>query len=336
MNCSYCYIPEYNRSNQKEDDIVILESLKLFIKKVETEEYQIGSFCLHGTEPSLMSPTALSELVNLVMTHRKKYNSTNHTVAIQTNGLRLNAEYLKILEQLIEDKKNIRISFSIDPPKNLHDKYRNKSYDTVIENYEIAYNLGFPVAILAVITKDTLQFNKEFADFMQSQIDRKKEYGNPYKVKAKFAVGDLSLTPDEMVEIGSYLKFRGLLQLFQSLSPGYCIQSGNECNWFEFDIYGNSYSCNKAFLNEGVFANWKNDKFDDIIRKRKFLYSNILQSEKCSNCEFEIFCNAGCPLDRWQSGDSIGLAHDCSLIKFVFQTLLDNNEDIYSFIDSNL
>ena len=128
LNCSYCYVPEYNKKSLKEDDAFILNALKDFIAKTEREDFRIGSFCLHGSEPSLMEPETMLQVIKSINSHWVKYDIKGYNVAIQTNGLRFTREYLGYLKQNLKSPKMLRIGFSIDPPKQVHDLYRNNSY----------------------------------------------------------------------------------------------------------------------------------------------------------------------------------------------------------------
>lgn len=335
LRCSYCYVPEYNKSTRKQDDVRILESLSGFISKVEKEGYEIGSFCLHGAEPSLMSPESLARAVKMVNKHWEKINCQNF-VAIQSNGIRFDNQYLRILKQAIGSTNKIRLGFSIDPPKTVHNKYRENTFDKVVANYEEAITINFPVSILSVVTNETINYLSEFRDWMQTQLERKKKYGNPYRVKIKFATGDMALNEAEMKQFAYFLLENDLTSLVQILSPGYCIQSGNECEWFEFDISGNCYSCNKTFFDEGIFANWHRESFDKIFEKRAGLFLKVIEHEDCHECEYESLCNSGCPVDRIKTGEMAGKAHECSLIKIVNNEILKQEKNIVEFYYNNM
>ena len=84
MLCSYCYIPEKNRTEKKVKDSQIITSLIKYIDKVEKEGFAIGKFCLHGAEPSLLAPESVVDIVNQINKHWKKKNiSGSHEVSIQ-------------------------------------------------------------------------------------------------------------------------------------------------------------------------------------------------------------------------------------------------------------
>lgn len=336
MNCRYCYVPKADKTGEPVSKSKILGSLSQFIFKAEREKYAIGSFCFHGTEPTQMSPATLAESSLLVYEHWQREGIANRRVALQTNGLNLDEYYLSELAERLGKADKLRLSFSIDPPKAVHDKYRNKSYDRVMRNFIEAKSKGFEVAVLSVVTKDTLSRFEEFADWMKHWLDKSSETGNPLKIKIKPATGEYGIYGSDMEKLADLLDEYKLLNLAQILTPGYCIQAGNECMWFEFDIDGNCYSCNKAYNEKGKFADWNRDSFDEIFAKRKELYMRNMQSKECSSCEYEFLCNSGCPIDRLYTGESAGKAHECILIKKAMLSLEEKGLHIVEFYNNNI
>lgn len=323
MNCLYCYVPDSWRKQKKTGDKEILLALREFIGKVEREGYRIGRFCFHGSEPTLMSPEDLARGAALLRAHWHRNGISQKAPAIQTNGLNLNRDYLEKLKKAMPEESLMRIGFSIDPPAEVHDKYRNNSFEIVENNLNQAIEMGFPVSILSVVTADTLDRLDEFSSWTRKYLNLKNAKGNPYKVKIKFATGSHGLDDSHVKEVGKYMIENELLELVQILSPEYCLQSGNECRWYEFDIDGNCYSCNKSFGPDGSFANWRETSFDEITRLRSELFADEIMHEDCSKCPYEAFCSSGCPIDRFKQGPMAGKAHECSLIKMAYDNAGD-------------
>lgn len=323
MNCLYCYVPEQSRKQKKAEDNEIISSLREFIAKLEREDYQIGNFCFHGAEPTLMSAEALGRAASLVRAHWTRTNCSNKAPAIQTNGLNLSEIYLNNLKKSLPPDGLLRIGFSIDPPKQVHDKYRDNSFDKVEANLYKAMDMGFPISILSVVSPETLDNLNEFGKWMKKMLKLKKENNNPYKVKIKFATGQYGLNDDHIKIIAKYLIDNDLLELVQILSPEYCLQNGNNCKWFEFDIYGGTFSCNKSFAPEKSFADWREESFENIIEKREKLFIYEKTHEECSICPYEAYCSSGCPIDRFKEGEMAGKAHECSLIKMAYEYSLE-------------
>lgn len=336
MNCKYCYVPQYNRYSNRYEDSVILKSLDLLIEKFENEDFKIGSFCLHGTEASLLKIESIAQVIQKVNKHWEKNNTSNYNVAIQTNGKNFTKSNLIKLKSMIGNPKKFRIGFSIDPPKFVHDLFRDNSFDIVEKNYFDAMDLGFPVSLLSVVTKETINRLKDFGEWMHKQLDLKKKFGNPYKVKIKFATGEFGLSEDDIKVFSNFIIENNLLSLPQIFSPGYCIHDGNHCMWYEFDIDGNCYSCNKTYNNEGIFANWISEKFEQIIDKRQNLFANVIRHSDCLECQYEFLCNSGCPVDRYKTGEMAGKAHECTMVKIVYDYITNSNMHIIDFYNNNV
>lgn len=335
LNCDYCYVPKYNKNSLKEDDSLILESLEHFIEKVEAEKFQIGSFCLHGAEPALMAAESLAKVANLVGDHWKKSKSSHREIAIQSNGTRFQQDYLLTLKKYLLPGYGIRLGFSIDPPRVVHDHYRNNSFDKVVNNFETAFKLGFPISVLAVISDLTMEHLTGFGLWINKQIQRKEHFGNPYKIKAKLLTGKQGFSNVNSLKLARFLIDHKLQSLIQILTPEYCLQAGNECEWFEFDWEGGCFSCNKNFNSQGQFASWKTESFEEILKKRQTLFLSQPTHAECVVCPYEYLCNSGCPTDRIKSGRMKGKAHECDIIKTILTELQNQNIHIVDFMENN-
>jgi uncharacterized protein len=316
LRCRYCYVPQALKATKANDDLVI-KRLKKFLNKTEKEGYQIGSFVLHGAEPALMSAETLIEVVSLMQDHWLRHGQYKRAVGIQSNGTLWTPEYLQKLKMKLPDMNMLRLGFSIDPPKEVHDQNRDGSFNRVISHYETALEMGFPVSVLSVVSEETLQYKSEFAEWMKVQLKRQAQDGNPFKIKSKLATVEWGLNESQVKEFARLIVEEKLFSLIQILTPGYCIQDGNECFWFEFDLEGNAYSCNKQFNESGIFASWFEQTFDEIFEKRAGLFQNYSTHPDCELCPYQFICNSGCPVDRFKNGSMAGKAHECELIQAV-------------------
>jgi radical SAM protein with 4Fe4S-binding SPASM domain len=335
LNCQYCYVPKTYKNIAKPDHETILNRLQKLINKIENEGFQIGAFCLHGSEPALMSPETLVEVSSTLKKHWKKLNCKNRAIAIQSNGTRFTTEYLTALKNNLSRLSDIKLGFSIDPPKVIHDQFRDNSYDLVSQNYLIAMEMGFPVSVLSVVSDSVLDHLAGFKSWMKEQLDRKEQTGNPYKIKIKLASPPQMFSLKHIPALTDFLIENELQSLLQILTPGYCLQAGNECEWYEFDIDGNCYSCNKNFNQKGIFANWLQEPIFEIVNKRKQLFINDPVHAECSQCEYEMICNSGCPSDRITSGEFAGKAHECEMIKKMLNDMETKGIHFINFYNQN-
>ncbi|HOJ50157.1 MAG TPA: radical SAM protein [Spirochaetota bacterium] len=316
--CKYCYLPESFKRSRKKDDKEIIENIETLIKKIEQEGFRINSFTFHGSEPSLILPAYFGKIINIIKKHWEKNKIKNQKVCMQTNGLNTDIKYLKEIETL-SSKENFNISISIDFPPQVHDYYRNNSFEKVYKNYKDALNNNFNISILTVVNKKTIEYLNDFYYYIHQELDKKKYYSNLKKIKIKFASGKESLDNSMMEEFAIFLDKYNLFHITQIFTPGYCFQNGNDCFWLEFDSDGYCYSCNKTFTENGNFANWYNESISDIIIKRKNLFKNYYESKECYKCPYQFICNSGCPVDRYKEGDMKGKSLECVLVKKTFE-----------------
>ncbi len=314
-------MPAYNKNNSTVNDEQVLVAFHDLLAKLERERYHIGSFCLHGAEPALLGPEYVAKIAVAMAEHWDKSAIEKKGIAIQSNGTLFDHEYLTSLKSRLTSGADVRLGFSIDPPKAVHDEFRQNSFDLVEQNYKLAIELGFSVSVLSVITENTLNHLHGFREWIDTELERQQKTGNPYRIKIKLATGKHAVTLENMETFIEFLLKHNYQKLIQILSPGYCLQAGNECEWYEFDIEGNCYGCNKTFNDKGIFASWRNETFDTIVEKRRGLFLNENQHSDCNSCEFEFLCNSGCPADRHKSGPMAGKAHECEIIKAVMKDL---------------
>lgn len=335
LNCKYCYVPGYNKKNVSVNDDQVLTAFFELLAKIEKEDYHIGSFCLHGAEPALLNPKPVAMIAAAVAKHWERAGIEKKGIAIQSNGTLFDRDYLTTLQSELTSGEAVRLGFSIDPPKIVHDEYRQNSFDLVEENYQSALDMDFPVSVLSVITDKTLDHLQDFVAWMDFQLDRQQKTGNPYRIKVKLATGKHAISQERMASFIEFLIRHNYQKLIQILTPGYCLQAGNECEWYEFDIDGNCYACNKTFNDSGIFASWRSESFDTIVKKRRRLFLNDHQHSECSSCEFEFLCNSGCPTDRHKTGPMTGKAHECEIIKAVMKDLEEKGIHLADFYNHN-
>ncbi|MBT4289012.1 MAG: radical SAM protein [Deltaproteobacteria bacterium] len=336
LNCKYCYVPKLYKNVAKPDSKTILNRLELLISKIETDGFQIGAFCLHGSEPALMAPDTLVKISTCLKSHWTRLRCSNRSIAIQSNGTRFTYKYLGELKNRLSRLSDVKLGFSIDPPKVIHDQFRDNSFNLVEQNYLHALDIGFPVSVLSVVTDTVMEHLEGFKGWMKEQLDRKAQTGNPYKVKIKLASAPKMFSLAHIPAFTDFLIENNLQSLLQILTPGYCLQAGNECEWYEFDIDGNCYSCNKNFNQESVFANWMQEPIVEIVAKRKQLFVDDPMHAECCLCEYEMICNSGCPLDRIKSGDLSGKAHECEMIKKILNQKEKQGIHFIDFYNQNI
>lgn len=331
LRCSYCYVPEAAKSS-KDEDGEAEANLNLFLRKIESEGFRIGAFCFHGAEPTIYDAKTLSRFCNLVLQAKKNTNSSNNLIAIQTNGYNLNGKYLKDLHENINPISALRIGFSVDFPKQIHDLYRNNTYDKVLNNFRTALDMGIDVSVLSVVTSEALSLREDWIEAVRGIYQLSLEYPNFRKFKLKPATGEFGLKEENMEEFADILIENEWTKLLQIFNYSYCLNKGNDCDWYEFSPGGECFSCNKAFMNKDSFSDWKLQSFDTIREKRANLYLREAVHPDCGRCQYEMYCNSGCPIDRYKAGQMAGKAHECTIVKKVYTHLQENGINIIDYI----
>lgn len=304
LRCRYCYVPEYNKANQSDYDARAVQAAQRFADKVRRENLPVGHISLHGAEPTILSPEALGQVITVFA------ELTGQTVRMQSNATRLTQDYLDRLLQVIRDPELFFVGVSMDGCAAIHNPNRNKTWDLVFNNLFELKDRGFHVGLLAVISSLTIKHLKELGlwlDYIRRIVDT---------VTFKMGEHGFGLTEDEKIIFARWLCDTKAIPNLQGFMPDLCIQDGNDCSFFEFDIDGNAYSCNKNFNADGIFANWFDEPFEAILAKREGLYAQTPISPECRTCALWVMCHSGCPMSR-EDGKSV----DCRVKKEVYAHL---------------
>ncbi|MBI4404086.1 MAG: radical SAM protein [Deltaproteobacteria bacterium] len=316
LRCRYCYVPEHNKNQQVDYDEKALFATREFVKKIEKEKFHIDSVTLHGAEPTILSSETLGEIINLFS------SAANNDVRIQSNGTRLTPSYLDRLIKVIKNPNKLFVGISMDGSANIHNSQRNNTWDLITRNIMELRERRFEVGLLAVITSETLKHLREFGYWV--------EYMKPLVRGITFKMGEhgYSLKASENARFAEWLYKNKHIKHLQAFMPDLCIHDGNQCEFYEFDLDGNCYSCNKNYNDSGTFANWHEDSFKTIVKKREILYGTQAIDPECKSCSYQSLCHSGCPLSR-ENGKSV----DCLVKKNIYSKLTEvgvSNERFFS------
>jgi uncharacterized protein len=155
LNCSYCYYFNGLDKTFKERPALlsmnILEQIVHFLSEgIEDLEIRNIGISIHGGEPLLMAKNKFITICD------KLYKSLfpkldNFSLSIQTNGVLIDKEWIKIFEQF-----KIKVGISLDGPAEYHDKYRlyhsgKGSYYKVEKAIRLLQSENYDFGILSVI-----------------------------------------------------------------------------------------------------------------------------------------------------------------------------------------
>lgn len=294
LQCSYCDVSEYNKSGQKNDDERALEAVQQFVEKVKREKLNLCSVTLHEAESGIVSARTLGKLINLLV------EPAHNDVRIQSHGTRFTPAYLDELLEEIEDPQKLYVGINMDG-----------GWDLVTRNIEELRKRNFKAGILTVVTPLTIKHLKDFENW--TNLMRSCGHSLTFKLGER----GYGLNKQESEQFADWLYESKNVKSLQAFMPNLCIHDGNACEFYEFDLDGHCYSCNKSHTDVAAFANWFKESFEEIISKRKKLYKNTMVSTECSLCSYQTICQSGCPLSR-EEGKSI----DCAIKKRLYPRLI--------------
>ena len=293
IRCSYCYVPEANKSNREEIDRTALETAKKLREKAHKERFAFNNVYLHGAEPTTLSPKVFAEVVEILGSI-----CTSDTVGVQSNGVGLNHKYHERMGDL---SKKLKIGFTLDLPPSAHDLNRQMTYKRVLKNLEIARDLGYGYRVLCGITSETVQNLKE----TKAAIEYLHEHHPSMAIAFKPISGDNRMGPKQRKRWGDFLANHGWYDYDHSVWGNLCQTNGNGCFWLEFCANGDVTSCNKEFDHSKSFANWHDEGIQTIVNRRRTLFQNYKIGVKCFGCKYWSVCKGGCPVDRYEVPENV-------------------------------
>ena len=181
LACKYCY-------THKTSDVLSNQQILNFINQYSDfihESYflNLKSILFCGGEVFLLPD--FPKLVNTLI-------DQNIFVTIITNGT---------IDRLQEIKKpdSCQILVSLDGPKEIHDQNRGLgNFDKSIKYIEHAQELGFPVGIMFLVTKDSYQYKDSFPYFLSREL----EHQDTSKLSVTYLTDrKMSLTHDQCLDI---------------------------------------------------------------------------------------------------------------------------------------
>ena len=297
-----------------------------FIKEIfstlATLEQKDVEIIWHGGEPLL----AGKEFFRDVIEEELKI-SKNFTNLIQTNGILLDEEWVRILK-----RGRFKIGISIDGPEDIHDFYRVSrsgmpTFKTVEKKIKMVRDLKVSVGPVSVVSKRSVSYGKEIFSFLYDMGLKKMNFspcpdpGMPYAIVGK-EYGEFLLTVfREWIRIDDPdVKIVPLSSFMQALiggNPTICHHQADCSNFLSVDADGGVYVCGRSVgVESRKIGNIKTQGFGSISKDDRYLsikhdMSNI--SAECKSCEWLPACNNGCPLNKDDKGKYL-LCHAVKMV----------------------
>jgi radical SAM protein with 4Fe4S-binding SPASM domain len=327
LRCKYCALPEVSKST-KSDDEVLLGNTRILMKKLKNEDYNLTLFSIFGAEPLVVAPEIIANIFNLVM-----QSFPNAILKIQTNGTLATPEYMTKFFSILKNTDTLTLGWSIDGVKELHDKWRDNSFDKadknlrwVIKNYPDVFNM------LIITTQYDHYLVPKYKEELLAYIRDMQSL----KVVPTISTADLTVNDvgDNYVGLPKFYEAMGdfliendlILNCLKHFNPHYCYRFGNMCQKVLFDLpTGDVYICEKLFdISSKPIANFLEQDIEDVLYSRCQQSCNAHIAPECLECEWFQWCKGGCYVRRPN-----GVVTACELIKKGLSHIKNNIDEYW-------
>jgi len=319
INCTYCYY--FNKSDQawkNRKPHISLEMIDVFNSFISQgiQELNITNLLVefHGGEPLLQRKDHFILMCQKIQSTAQKQNLSSIRFALQTNGILLDKEWIKIFKD-----NNVGIGISLDGTKAQNDVYRldkkgNSTYEKVIAGIKLCQDQDYNFGLLSVVnpkvngsevydhfTKElqlkhfdfllpdanhgvsTLYPAEEYGRFMIEVFDSWiKENSDKPRVFIRYCVNALELF------FGNYSRVEGFGKRNMNVLPLTCVSNNGDIGPLD-DLR----TCiPEKFVQYNIKdTSWKDflaDKFFD-----GFLHDMQNSPDKCKKCCYDNVCGGG-------------------------------------------
>ncbi|MDB1124267.1 anaerobic sulfatase maturase [Vibrio algarum] len=355
LGCDYCFYLEKENimqaSTQRKPSYAMSDDvLRIYIKSyIASQPTQEVEFAWQGGEPTM---AGLAFFEKALAYQEKFSNGKIIQNSLQTNGVLLDDKWCKFLKD-----NDFLIGLSIDGPEELHNTYRvtntgQPSFKMVMRAVELLKKHKVKFNTLTVVNNTNVHHPVEVYEFLkiigstfhqyipviESQsyqgvgeirtinIGHSTENLLPFSVDAE-AYGDFMNTifnewvRNDVSKV--YIQmFESALAAWAGYEPSLCIFQKTCGDAMVIEQNGDIYSCDHYVYNDHVIGNVLKDKLSKIHGSKnqiKFGKDKATQSGTCTECQYKVACNGGCPKHRLTT-DERGIPHNmlCPGYKKIF------------------
>lgn len=313
MQCAYCFYEDVS-SNRENASMGIMseETMKALIDQTMALNVEQINYCFQGGEPTVADLDFFRSFVNYV---EQKRDQQKITYAIQTNGYRLNDEWVNFFA-----KYQFLVGVSLDGMLANHNRVRkNKNgqgtFKEIIANIKKIEKAHVSYNILTVLTHELAKKPKELFKFYQEQNFKYIQLipclptleGNDimdrFALRPKDFASFYKTFFDEWYQ--AYLKgqyysvtlFDNVIPMYLQIPPEQCGMLGKCHMQLVVEGNGNVYPCDFYVLDEYCCGNINENSILEIMSHahgKKFLSEPRDLCQLCSNCKFEGMCHGNC------------------------------------------
>lgn len=336
LACDYCYYSSCNGIPEKIDRIED-QTLEKFIQEYMKLKKGYVPFTWQGGEPLLAGLDFFKRVVQL----QTKY-AAPHTViynAIQTNGTLINREWAEFFKEY-----RFLVGISLDGPKEINDVRRitgsgKGSFELVMRGIEHLKEANVDFNILTVVHEANVSKGRELMQFYEREEYTHVQFIPCMKFKAQNVgeQGQYTITPkqygDFLCEVfdiwyndgnpkRSVRFFDNVLGVYLNQQPEMCQQSESCPKVLVLEQNGDAYPCDFFIQDDYKLGNVREHSLESIINSEKWNdFLSLKQSlpEPCQSCEFLKMCHGGCPRNRMQQNNEMGVEYFCEGYKQIFK-----------------
>ncbi len=345
LNCRYCYLSSETKTFDAFDSDFIIPIITQIKRYCEEHHRQNLTIIWHGGEPLLWGIENYRKVFSYM---KEEFSNYPYKNLIQTNLTLLNQEYIDLFK-----KYSVRLGFSLDGPKFIHDKQRvlrggQGTFDLVMEKFSLCKKNDYHVGCITVATRNHISHISDLYAFMnQNKIN--------FKMNPLFRSGEAEKNEVELgLSVGEYAKL--VIDLFDLMfdDPNCDISNSNfveiassiiskktagcllgencQGNFLAISPRGDVYPCGR-FCDSGyekyAYGNLHFDSFanivDKIFKSEPYKRYQYIKQGECSHCKWFNICHGGCLHDGFlASGDFKHKTFLCPAYKKIF-THIENS-----------
>ncbi len=309
--CAYCFYLRVGeemyaeRRHRMADEV-----LERIVSSYLGLQLPVSVFSWQGGEPTLMGLPFFERVVEL----QKRYGKGGQQVgnALQTNGFLVDAEWARFL-----GKYKFVVGLSVDGPREVHERYRGRSFHKVMRAARVLREHGTLPSVLCCLTDANVGMGAAlYRWFVEQGFDALQFIPVVEKEPVTGELANFSITGEEygrfLCEVfDEWIKdgvgrvtvriFEAMLSRAAGTPLPYC-PFGERCDsYLVVEHNGDVYPCDffvRPELKLGNVMDAELPAFFEIPEAKAFAASKASDDDECASCEFLTLCYGGCQKDR--------------------------------------
>jgi len=327
LRCKYCFYYDNDRffepPGERRGKAMSLDTMERMVEELLSYRMQQSVFCWQGGEPTLCG----LEFFKAVVEAEKRHGADGQAVgnALQTNGTLLDTRWCEFLAEY-----HFLVGLSLDGPRRMHETYRGKTFDKVMQAARTMRDCGTEFNILCVVSQANVRHGAEVYDwfvahgFNELQFIPARETGPdgkplPFSIEGE-EFGDFLLAaferwyPRDFGAVNERV-FNSLLSHFACGEPDLCTFRPRCGDYLAVERGGEIFPCDFYIQPEHQLGRLGERPLRELFTDARQPFNRLKGQvdPACRECEWFPMCNGGCPRDRLPNGRN---AHCAGLKKF--------------------